>query len=128
VVNRGYAPLLEGHPDLDAVLPFDRGALRRGAIPGTLAAVRFVRELRAARFDLLIDLQGLFRTGLMALLSGARTRVGFANAREGAAGCYTHRVAVPDADQIHAVDRYWRVATALGCPDGPRRFHVPIAA
>ena len=32
IVNRGYAPLLEGHPDLDAILPFDRAALRRGAV------------------------------------------------------------------------------------------------
>ena len=35
VVNQGYAPLLEGHPDLDAVLPFDRGAARtRGGTAG----------------------------------------------------------------------------------------------
>jgi hypothetical protein len=34
------------------------------------------------RFDLVIDLQGLFRSGFLALVTGARTRVGFANARE----------------------------------------------
>ena len=30
VVNRGYAPLLEGHPDLNEVLPFDRKLARTG--------------------------------------------------------------------------------------------------
>lgn len=127
VINRSYAPLVEGHPELDAVVAFDRGAVRRGPLPGAVAATRFIRELRAGRFDLVVDLQGLLRTGIMGLLSGARVRAGFAAAREGAAQCYTHRVEVPDADRIHAVDRYWRVALALGCPDGPKRFHVPIA-
>ena len=39
---------------------------------------------------------------------------------------YTHKVRVPDADRIHAVDRYWRVAEALGAGDVPKRFHVPL--
>ena len=30
VVNRIYEPVLRGHPDLDAIVPFDRGALRQG--------------------------------------------------------------------------------------------------
>ena len=34
VVNRGYEPLLRGHPDLDETLPFDRGAARSGPILG----------------------------------------------------------------------------------------------
>ena len=25
IVNRGYAPLLEQHPDLNEIIPFDRG-------------------------------------------------------------------------------------------------------
>src|SRR5437763_743537 len=66
VANRSYASLLNGHPDLDAVLPFDRGAMRREP----LSVLKFARALRAARFDLAIDLQGLFRTGLMSVASG----------------------------------------------------------
>ena len=30
VVNRGYEPLLVGHPDLDATLPFDRKVSQAG--------------------------------------------------------------------------------------------------
>ncbi|MBX7106505.1 MAG: glycosyltransferase family 9 protein [Gemmataceae bacterium] len=127
VVNRGYAPLLEGHPDLDAVLPFDRGAGRRGFMAGSLNVLRFGRSLRAAQFDLVIDLQGLLRTGLMTWATRAPRRVGFAAAREGATRFYTDRIDVPDADAIHAVDRYWRVAAALGAGDGPKKFVVPIA-
>src|SRR5262245_34303651 len=72
IINRTYAPLLTGHPHLDEVLPFDRHAFRKGYILGTLRFAAFVQELRQRRFDLVIDLQGLLRTGVMAFASGAR--------------------------------------------------------
>src|SRR2546421_5605141 len=116
VVNRAYELLLRGHAALDATLPFDRAALRHG--PATaLAVLRFARRLRAGRFDLVIDLQGLLRTGLMAAATGAARRVGLSSAREGATHFYTD--IIPDDLSAHAVDRYWRVAEALGAGDGP---------
>jgi heptosyltransferase I len=126
IVNRGYAPILEGHPDLNAIIPFDRGAFRKGWITGSIAYSRFLRHLRNQRFDLVIDLQGLLRTGLMALASDAAVRIGLATAREFSSLCYTHRI----DDRIgvrHAVDRYWRVIEAFG--DAPTKtFHVPVRA
>ena len=42
----------------------------------------FVRDLRARRFDLAVDLQGLFKSGIWAWLSGATQRIGLGS-REG---------------------------------------------
>jgi len=126
VVNTAYEPLLRGHPDLTDTLPFDRGAFKRGLVESLRYAASFAAELRRRRFDLVVDLQGLLRSGLMCLASGAPVRVGFANAREGSRYAYTHKVRVPDADRIHAVDRYWRVAEFLGAGDRPKQFHVPL--
>lgn len=126
VVNKSYEPLLAGHPDLDATLPFDRGAFRKGVAAAATYSARFANLLRRRRFDLVIDLQGLLRTGLMTAATGAPRKVGFANAREGAVHFYTDRVEIPDADRIHAVERYWRVAEALGAGGGPKRFVVPL--
>lgn len=126
VVNRGFAGLLDGHPELDELIPFDRAAFRGGVLAATRYAVDFVQRLRATRFDLVVDLQGLARTGLMAALAGAPVRVGFANAREGSRFAYTHRVDVPDAETIHAVDRYRRVVEFLGAAVTPQRFVVPV--
>ncbi len=124
IVNRGFEPLLAGHPHLDATVPFDRAAFRRvgSALRYSLS---FANRLRRERFDLVVDLQGLLRTGLMCAATGSPRRVGFANAREGAPRFYTERVEVPDADRIHAVDRYWRIAASLGCT-GEKRFVVPV--
>src|SRR5206468_81466 len=121
-----YEPLLAGHPDLTDTLAFDRGAFKKGMLNAARYCLAFAAELRRRRFDLVIDLQGLLRTGLMCLATGAPRVVGFANAREGSRYAYTHRVRVPDADRIHAVDRYWRVAEFLGAGGGPKRFVVPL--
>jgi lipopolysaccharide heptosyltransferase I len=124
VVNRAYEPLLAGHPDLDATVAFDRNALRRGLVDSVLSGLRFLSRLRRERFDLVIDLQGLLRTAVMALASGAARRVGLASAREGAVWAYTD--VVSDAGAAHAVDRYWAVAEALGVTAKDIRFHLAV--
>src|SRR5262245_41236947 len=100
VANRSFAPLLAGQPDLDAVLPFARHATRSGPLGAAAAFWRFADELRRRRFDLVIDLQGLLRTGLMCAATGAPRRVGLATAREGATWFYTDRLPVPTADRL----------------------------
>jgi lipopolysaccharide heptosyltransferase I len=125
VVNRTYEPMLQGQPDIDETIGFDRTAARAGVGTMILTYLRFVGALRRQRFDLVIDLQGLLRSGLMALTSGAKRRVGLSSAREGAAWAYTDRVAVPPG-AMHAIDRYWLVAEALGIGDGEKQFRVPV--
>jgi len=127
VVNKSYEPLLAGHPDLTDTLAFDRGAGKRGLLSAVRHALGFARELRRRRFDLVVDLQGLLRSGLMCQATRAPRIVGFANAREGSRFAYTDRVAVPDANRIHAVDRYWRIVEYLDAGKSPKRFHVPIS-
>jgi heptosyltransferase-1 len=132
VVNRAYEPLLVGHPHLDETLPFDRSALRGGWQRVASTLWRFAGDLRRRRFDLVVDLQGLLRTGLMALASGAPRRVGLSSAREGSRWLYTDVVRSPDdqmrrGGSLHAVDRYWLVAEALGVRGRPT-FHLPVAA
>ena len=108
------AGLLQGNPDLNDVILFDRkryGSAWKSWRAG-LELWRFHRDLRRRRFDLVIDLQGLFRSGWLARATGAPVRIGFENAREGAPWFYTHAVPVPSLD-VHAVDRYLSVAAAL---------------
>ena len=103
LVKRQWAPLVEVIAGVDQVCSVSEG------LRGWLGRVP---DLRAAGFDLVVDLQGLFRSGAMARLSGCDRRIGFANAREGSSLFYTQRVAVPPAP-MHAVDRYLLVAEAI---------------
>jgi lipopolysaccharide heptosyltransferase II len=125
VVNRSYEPLLLGHPDLTGTLPFDRGALRRGWWASVSAYWSFFRGLRRHDFDLVLDLQGLFRSGLMVWATRAARRVGLPGAREGANWFCTDVAEGPQRMEAHAVDRYWSAAAALGAHEADRVFRLP---
>jgi len=132
VVNRSCAGVVEDHPHLDEVVVFERQDWSSAAdLAGMLSASRglleLVRRLRQRHFDLALDLQGLFRSGLLTLLSGAPKRVGFSGAREFAGLAYTQSVRVPTAD-MHAVDRYLLFAEALGLRgEGEVTFVLPTS-
>jgi heptosyltransferase I len=123
LVTPACAGLLEGHPLLDEVILFDRkrfgNAWRHPKLAMELR--RFTRGLRQRNFDMVIDLQGLFRSGWLAKKTGAPMRVGFANARELAWLFYTHRVPIDTMDQ-HAISRYLKLASFIGCDEGPVEF------
>lgn len=124
VVNRSLRGLVDDHPEIDEVIAYDRA--RSGPSPAGIARfLRFQAELRARRFDLTIDLQGLLRSGIMALATGAPIRVGLADAREGAAWFYTHRVTPPGPD-AHAVDRLMTLAAAFGGETALPRYELPV--
>ncbi len=129
LVANSCAGLLEGHPGLDEIIRFDRKRYGRlGREWGvTHEFLDFLAQLRARRFDLVLDLQGLFRSGFFAFASGAAVRIGFANAREFAPMCYTQRVTVRDPD-MHAVDRNYLFGRLLGFADVPIRFDLPVQA
>jgi lipopolysaccharide heptosyltransferase I len=130
LVTPACAGLLEGHPQLDDVIRFDRRRFGRGwRDPGSAHALwAFIRDLRRRNFDLVLDLQGLFRSGFFAWQTRAPVRVGFAKARELAHLFYTHRVHVGTTEQ-HAIDRYLKMAAEVGCDPGPVEFifHVTDA-
>jgi heptosyltransferase-1 len=124
LANTGLSGLLEGHPELDEVVPFHR-ARYAGVWRSPGAAMdftRFLRDLRQRRYDLVIDLQGLFRTGFITRMTGASVRLGFREAREMASIFYTHYIE-DSAQDRHAVDRYYGVAAMLGFDDVPINFN-----
>ena len=127
LVNRAYEPLLAGHPDLDATIAFDRAATRGGWLKAARASLALAGSLRKERFDLVVDLQGLLRSGVMSLASGAGRRVGLGCSREGARWFHTDVIASPPRRSVHAVDRLWCAAEALGAGGQAKRFLVPIA-
>ena len=125
VVQSEYAAAIASHPALTGVIPFPRkefkGSWRR---PRQWAAVgSWLRCLRATKWDLTIDCQGLARTGFMLRASGASVRVVDRAAREGAWLAGTRRVVVPGG--VHEVDRMLALAEAAGATlSTDDRLHV----
>lgn len=124
VVNSSLRTLLEGRPDLDQVITYDKGASGLTA-RGLVGVSKLCAALMKSPFDLTIDLQGLLRSGIMTAAARSPIRVGLEDAREGSRFFYTHRVSAPRTS-VHAVDRVMLVAEALGV-DSPRpEFMLPI--
>lgn len=124
VIGSGYEELLDGNPAVNRKIIFNRRLLQGGN--GFRNLSNFVGELRRERYDLVIDLQGLLRSALMAFACRSGARLGFANAREGAPFFYTERVAVPDLS-IHAVDRYLLALKSVGIEDpGAPKFDIVL--
>ena len=127
LVTPACAGLLERHPQLDEVIRFERREFGRGwrSPRAAVDLLRFMRDLGRRKFDLVIDLQGLFRSGWLAAAAKAPVRVGPAGAREGAWLFYTHRVPTGPVEQ-HAIERYLTIAEAVGCERGPVEFHFAV--
>ena len=106
LAGSAFAPLIEGHPDIHEVVRFDRQRFGRMVVsPSALVGFhRFRKDLRRRNYDLVIDLQGLFRSGFLSWSTGAKVRIGFAQAREGAKWFYTDLIG-PSPHDTHAVDR-----------------------
>lgn len=112
-IETGNAPLLEGDPDLAGVFLFDR---RRWALPQNWHELwDSIRELRRHRFDLVIDLQALARSGAIGWLANGQCFVGLQDGRELAHAYYDICIPRPSA-QTHAVDWYLSVLPAIGVP------------
>jgi lipopolysaccharide heptosyltransferase I len=123
-VERGPAPLLEGHPDIDELLVLERRtivAAARRLHPGALATLRrFRRTLRRFAPELSVDFQSSFKSGLVAWMAGAPRRVGFdrADAREASHLFATERTRLP-RPRISRVERAAHLARAAGAAGGP---------
>ena len=116
VVDARWAPLLEGNPFVDGVILFRRNLRGLGET---------WRELRAGRFTLAVDFQGLIKSALVALAAHPEHIFGFhqSQVREKAAAlAYSHRVRVSAG---HVVERDLELAAAAGAASVVRRFPLP---
>ncbi|MBI5556542.1 MAG: lipopolysaccharide heptosyltransferase I [Deltaproteobacteria bacterium] len=135
LIEEAAADIVAGHPALDRVLISGRKrwaqALRRG--PERLRAWKellgFVRELRKTRYDLLIDFQGLLKSGIFVGLSRAERKVGFGRGMAHAECSYIFlNEKIPPVDMnIHAVKRELMLLEAIGIPCDEVVFDIPIA-
>ena len=119
VINQELADLLVGHPHLDKLLPFHRRGTARQYL-------HLLHNLRERQYDLVFDLQGLMRSGLMAAATRAPLRIGLETSREGA-GFACHFTIPQTGKATPAFQRYWRIAEELGLGDRSPQTIVQMA-
>src|SRR6184192_1380847 len=155
LITPEHAEIVRCHPALSNVVLFARRDFsKRGRKwRALLAFFDLLKQIRRAKYDLIIDMHGQVRSAFFALISGARVRIGFdrpvkrtltvsaehalknvpshgwRGAREGSWLAYTHRIAIPTLD-VHAIDRYLWVGELLGFDADPPdlTIHLPPEA
>ena len=135
VVERAFAPLVAADPAVDATYPIHipatsdpaagRGAYFRAA-SALFAVMRDLRKtLGAAPYDVVLDLQASFRSGLLALMNPGGRRYGFAEARELNTLFQHEHIHVP-AGLTHALDKNNRFAAPFGAAVEPADFFLAL--
>jgi ADP-heptose:LPS heptosyltransferase len=115
-VGKPGKPVVEMSRAADETLVVDRVSLRDGSKPLSIWRIaRLVKEVRARRFDFVIDLHSLSETNLLGFLSGAPQRLyGRRPTRSlDFLSNFRPRPALEDRSK-HAVDRYLDVVAPLG--------------
>jgi len=141
LVEARWAELLELNPDLSNVFSVDTRAWRRAPLsPATWRGIGALRHtLREASYDAAIDFQGLYKSAVLARMSGAQRRIGFAGsvAKEaGAARFYTEKVQPPAFAKasagrpagVHVIEMNRALAQAAGAGETPVRFALATSA
>ena len=147
------ADIVRCHPALSNVVLFARRDFsKRGRRWRALVSFfDLLKQIRRAKYDLVVDMHGQLRSAFFALVSGAHVRIGFdrpikreltvsaehdlknvpshgwRGAREGSWIAYTHRVSIPTLD-VHAIDRYLWVGPLLGFDDDPPDLTIHLSS
>ena len=135
LVEEEAAALVQGHAALDRVLISKRKAWiktlfsRKGA--DTLRqAYQFVRQLRQTYYDIILDFQGLLKSGVLIGLARGKRKIGFDRGMEHAEESHLFlNERIPPVDmEIHALTRYMMLLEAsLGITTEDIVFDLPVS-
>ncbi len=130
LVEEDAYDIIEGHPFIDEIIVSKRkGWLRNlrncSKVFETLREISiFIKGIRWRRYHLVIDLQGLFKSGLLVHLARGKRKVGYDKTREFSYLFLNERIRPFDPNK-HAVLRYLNLARYLGADDAPIHFYIP---
>jgi heptosyltransferase-1 len=127
-VERREAAVLAGHPALDEIITVDtRGWRGLGQLAAAARGVRsLASRLAGARFDVVIDLQSLIKSGVLVGMTRASQRVGFAarDCREPLSALFTNRRVARPVGR-HVVEQYLALLEPLALGPPVLEFRLP---
>jgi heptosyltransferase-1 len=129
-VDAAFADVPRWNPGIDRVLSAPLRGFKKNRSRGDLKSiVTSLSELRREKYDVVLDLQGVYKSAIIAFLARSRRRLGYRKAdmgESGAAFAYTGRF--PPRELLNAWEGLRRtVGDTFGYrPEGPARFDLAI--
>ena len=97
LVRKGNETLFENNPNVSALLVWDKKQNKLSNL------FKIIREARSNQYDLLINIQRYLSTGLVALFSGAKHKIGFT--QNPMSFCYDRKIQHDMSQGIHEIHR-----------------------
>jgi heptosyltransferase-1 len=134
IVEPASAPIIQAQTQVDRTFILDRKKLQKSLVrPGQWWQLsndirHLTGELQDAAFDVALDMQGNFRSGLITRLSRAEKRVGFhAQDRKEKDLGFTNLQALPLSGACHRADKALHLLTALGIESDTASASMPVS-
>lgn len=103
--------IVEHHPMIDNCILFDRNS-------GIFGFITAVKKLRKQKYDIVLDLQRHFKSGIFSLLSGGNRRIGFNRADSKEFNwIFSSETINKYGDEISKVDHYLKFLLPLNIPE-----------
>jgi lipopolysaccharide heptosyltransferase II len=121
-VEPASLPLLHGAAAIDEIIVFDRKRPWRSSL-------RFLAKIRAAKFDLVLDLQRLFKSGVISWCTGAPQRVGFHRRDSKEFNWLFNNLHIGEfGENVSKLEHYLKFADFLGIARSPLEWHFSLTA
>ena len=115
-------PLLQGNSAIDEIIVLERRRFWR-------TAGRFLARVRAGNFDLVLDLQRLFKSGFISWWSGAGQRIGFHRKDSKEFNWIFNNLHIPAyGEEIPKIEHYLKFADYLGIERAPLEWQFNLTA
>lgn len=107
IPSRCY-PVLKGNPHIDEIIIFDEKDRHRGV----LGKLKFIRLLKAKRFDTVFLLHRSFTRALICKLAGIPERIGYFTKKRGF--LLSKKIIAPSMEEMHRIDYYLNIIEKAG--------------
>lgn len=133
LVEEAAVDMILGHSSIDRVILSRRKLwIKQLFSPRFHQALKniyeFIKELRDTEYDMVLDFQTLFKSGVMVMLAKGKQKIGFDKGMEHAESSHLfYNVRIPAVSmEIHALKRGLLFLEHLGIPPGKVVYNLPI--
>lgn len=128
-VEDNASDILINNPLIDEVFVFPKRKWKKRGfnIKNLFEFISIIKKIRKENFDIAIDLQELFKSGIITFLSGAKRRIAHSGTREFASIFVNEKLQAHDNFDPHKliIERYLEPAAYLGAPVDEIKFTLP---
>ncbi len=135
LVEEAAANLIEGHEALDHIIVSKRKRWAKNLFTkkclNTIHDIYyFIKDLRATRYDMVIDFHGLLKSGILIGLAKGERKIGYGKGMNHQEYSYLflheHIPAIDDMN-THAILGNMMLLDAIGIPSDKIEYHIPIS-